>query len=213
MKNLILVCFLITSLMVSNAFAQQVDLVKALKDKKLVPRANTQVEVSASDHGKQAISVNGIVWLKEIDFKEGTIEIDIRGNDILQGTFPGVIFHAVDSITFDAVYFRPFNFQATDPVRKIHAVQYVSPPQYTWSFLRETKNGIYEKAVTPAPGANDWFHAMIVVKGKEINVYVNDSKTPSLTVTKLNDRTTGRFGLISDDGQKPGEFANLVVRK
>jgi hypothetical protein len=209
MKNLIIVAIL--ALITINGAAQTFDLSKDLKEKKLMPVGESKVSVS--DESKHAVSVIGTAWLKGVSFTEGTIELDIKGNDALQKTFPGIVFHAVDSLTHDVVYFRPFNFQAQDPVRKIHAVQYVSHPDLPWNVLRETKNGQYEKAVTPAPGPNDWFHAKIVVKGKDINVYVNGSATPSLTVQKLNDRTTGKIGLWCDGGEIPGDFANLVIRK
>jgi hypothetical protein len=210
MKNLIITSLLVATI-ITNGMGQAFDLSKALKDKKIT--VYEESKVSVSDESRHSISLTGtIVWLTDVNFTEGTIEIDLKGNDALQGTFPGVLFHGVDSVTYDGVYFRPFNFQSTDPVRKIHAVQYISEPEFPWNVLRETKNGQYEKAVTPAPGPNDWFHATIVVKGKEINVYVNNSKTPSLTVKKLNDRTNGYFGLMSSGGQ-PGEFANLVIRK
>ena|ERR1043165_3161158 len=210
MKNLIISAF-IAALVVSNATAQKFDLAKDLKDGKLVPVHSKLVSVS--DESRHSVSVLGIAWLKDVIFTEGTIEVDIRGNDGLQETFPGIVFHAIDTATHDVVYFRPFNFQATDPVRKIHAVQYVSHPDYPWHVLRETRNGQYEKAVTPAPGPNDWFHATIVVKGSDINVYVNNSTTPSLTVKKLNDRSSGKIGLWVDGSKRPGEFANLTIRK
>jgi hypothetical protein len=210
MKNLIIVCCLAVG--ISNVSAQTFDLVKALKDGKLVAMRGPK-QVSVSDESKHAVSILGLVWLKDVEFSEGTIELDIRGNDEMQQTFPGIVFHAQDSNVWDGVYFRPFNFQSADPVRKIHAVQYISMPDYPWNVLRETKNGQYEKAVTPAPGPNDWFHAKIVVKGNQINVYVNGSAAPSLTVTTLNDRKAGKFGFMCDGQKRPGEFANLVIRK
>lgn len=210
MKNLIIAACLV-SIVISNGSAQTFDLAKDLKEKKLIPMRPKLVSVS--DESRHSVSGLGIAWLKDVTFSEGTIEVDLKGNDAMQQTFPGIVFHAIDTITYDAVYFRPFNFQSADPVRKIHAVQYISQPEYPWNVLRETKNGMYEKAVTPAPGPNDWFHAKIVVKGKEINVYVNDSKVPSLTVTKLNERTTGMIGIWCDGSVRPGDFANLVIRK
>jgi len=63
----------------------------------------------------------------------------------------------VDNETYDGIYFAPFNFQSTDPVRKIHAVQYISHPDHTWDILREKQNGKYEKEVIPSPKGNDWF--------------------------------------------------------
>lgn len=210
MKKLIITS-IIALVVISNGRGQSFDLSKALKDKKMT--VYHAKGVSVLDETRHSIGLTGtIVWLKDVTFSEGTIEIDLKGNDGMQQTFPGVIFHGVDTVTYDGVYFRPFNFQSADPVRKIHAVQYISHPKHTWDFLRENHNGMYEKAVTPAPGPNDWFHAKIVVKGKEINVYVNGSTTPSLTVTKLNDRTTGMLGLMSS-GSRQGEFANLVIKK
>ena len=48
-------------------------------------------------------------------------------------------------------------FKLTDPVRHIHAVQYVSPPDYDWKRLREEQNGKFEKEINPAPSPKEWF--------------------------------------------------------
>ena len=185
------------------------DLQQLLKEKKLI--AHGQKVIPITDGGKKGISQTGIVWLKDVNFSEGTIEVDLRGKDVLQKSFIGIVFHGVDTATHDVIYFRPFNFLSTDPVRKIHAVQYVAHPDFPWHKLREEKNGIYEKAVTPAPSPQDWFHATIVVKGTEINVFVNNSTTPSLTVSKLNSRSNGKIGIWNEGLE--GDFANLVIKK
>jgi len=185
------------------------DLQQLLKEKKLI--AHGQNIIPITDGGRKAISQIGIAWIKDVTFSEGTIEVDLRGRDVLQKSFIGIVFHASDTSEYDIVYFRPFNFLSTDPVRRIHAVQYATHPEFPWYRLREEKNGIYEKAVTPAPSPQDWFHARIVIKGSDINVYVNNSPTPSLTVQKLNNRKSGKIG-ISNEGLE-GEFANLVIKK
>lgn len=208
MKNLILFAMFVTGVSMFG-HAQSYDLPKMLADNKLV--VFHYDHVFATDASKHAISSNRIVWLKDVNFSEGTIEVDLKGHDVLQRSFLGIAFHGVDTITYDCIYFRPFNFRATDPVRKIHAVQYIAQPDYPWEVTREKMNGIYEKAVVPAPEANAWFHAKIVVKGKQVTVYVNGSETPSLTITKLNDRTNGLIGLWNTGLN--GEFANLVIRK
>jgi hypothetical protein len=184
------------------------DLQQLLKDKKLITHGQNVIPIT--DGGKKAISQTGIIWLKDVNFSEGTIEVDLRGKDVMQKSFIGIAFHGVDTITHDVIYFRPFNFLSTDPVRKIHAVQYVAHPDFPWHKLREEKNGIYEKAVTPAPSPTDWFHARIVVKGSEINVFVNNSTTPSLTVNKLNSRSSGKIGIWNEGLE--GDFANLVIK-
>jgi hypothetical protein len=153
---------------------------------------------------------DGIAWLKGVEFSNGIIELDIRGKDVMQQSFVGIAFHGVNNETLDAIYFRPFNFQSTYPVRKIHAVQYISHPDYTWPFLREKHNGKYEKAVTPAPNGNDWFHAKIVVQYPKVTVYVNGYSEPSLVIDKLNDRKTGKIGLWVGN-TSDGDFANLQI--
>ena len=185
------------------------DLQQLLKEKKLVTHGQSIIPIT--DGKKKAISQIGIAWIKDVTFSEGTIEVDLRGRDVIQKSFIGIVFHAVDTSLYDIIYFRPFNFLSTDPVRRIHAVQYATHPEFPWYRLREEKNGIYEKAVSPAPSPKDWFHARIVIKGTEINVYVNNSPTPSLTVQKLNTRTNGKIG-ISNEGLE-GEFANLSITK
>jgi hypothetical protein len=153
---------------------------------------------------------DGIGWLKGVEFSNGTIELDIKGKDLFQQSFVGIAFHGVDNNTLDAIYFRPFNFQSTDPVRKIHAVQYVSHPDNTWNVLREKQNGKYEKAVTPAPYGTEWFHAKIVIQFPNVKVFVNGNAEPSLNVDKLNDRKTGKIGLWVGNGSD-GDFANLQI--
>ncbi len=55
----------------------------------------------------------GVAWIEGSDFAEGTIEVDVRGRDVLQQSFLGVAFHRKDDNTYEAVYLRPFNFRAT----------------------------------------------------------------------------------------------------
>ena len=153
---------------------------------------------------------DGVAWLDGVNFANGSIELDLKGKDVLQQSFVGVAFHGVDEKTLDAVYFRPFNFHATDSVRRIHAVQYISHPDFPWNVLRETQNAKYEKAIPSAPDPNEWFHVKIVVDYPHITVYVNNSASPCLIVDKLNDRQAGKIGLWVGNSSG-GEFANLVI--
>ena len=212
--NLILIVLLTGTFSTSGAVAQSYNLQQLLKENQLAVEGRT---VSGSKDNKGAISFDarkedGVAFLKGINFSEGSIEVDIRGKDLQGQSFVGIAFHGVDRKTTDVVYFRPFNFQAADQIRRSHAVQYVSHPQHGWSTLRETFPGKYEKGITSPPDPNDWFHAKIEVKGDQIAVYVNNSPTPSLTVTKLNPRTEGQIGLWVGYGSS-GDFANLTITK
>jgi hypothetical protein len=153
---------------------------------------------------------DGVAWLTSVEFSNGSIELDIRGKDEYQQSFVGIAFHGIDNNTLDAIYFRPFNFQSTDSVRKIHAVQYISQPDYPWQVLREKFNGKYEKAVIPSLNGNEWFHVKIIIKYPEVTVYVNANPEPSLSVEKLNKRTTGKIGLWVGNNSD-GDFANLQI--
>ena len=189
------------------------DLINLFENGKIEPFNRNLSQFSENDKKGIRFSKNGgdgIAWLKGVEFSNGTIELDIRGKDVLQESFVGVAFHGVNNETLDAIYFRPFNFQSTDPVRKIHAVQYISHPDYTWSVLREKYNGKYEKAVTPVPNGNDWFHAKIVIQYPKVTVYVNGYSEPSLVIDKLNERKTGKIGLWVGNSSD-GDFSNLQI--
>jgi hypothetical protein len=153
---------------------------------------------------------DGVAYLEGVEFANGAIEIDIRGKDVQQQSFVGVVFHGVDEKTYDAIYFRPFNFKAEDPARRIRAVQYVSHPTHTWQKLRTEQPGKYEKAVNPVPDPNGWFHARVVVASPKVSVFVNDAKEPSLVVEQLSDRKKGLVGLWVGN-TSGGDFANFKV--
>jgi len=153
---------------------------------------------------------DGVAYVPGIDLASGTIEIDIRGKDVVQQSFVGVAFHGVDSTTYDAVYFRPFNFKAVDPIARSHAVQYHSMPTFTWQKLRSEQPGKYEQPVNPVPDPNGWFHARLVVAGPTVRVFVNGAADPCLAVSLLNDRKKGLVGLWTGNNSG-GDFANLAI--
>jgi len=154
---------------------------------------------------------DGVAYLEGIEFANGTIELDLRGKDVQGQSFVGVAFHGVDGTTYDAVYFRPFNFGAADSTRRAHAVQYISHPTYTWNKLRSEHPGAYERSVNPVPDPNDWIHVRIVVAGPRVSVFMADASEPSLVVTRLSDRSKGLVGLWVGNNSS-GDFANLRIR-
>ena len=119
----------------------------------------------------------GVVFVPGIEFANGTIQFDVRGKDVAQLSFVGVAFHGVDAAAYDAVYFRPFNFRATDPVSRSHAVQYHSLPVYTWQKLRTDQPGKYEQAVNPVPDPNAWFPARVVTAIPKVSIWLATRRT------------------------------------
>lgn len=153
---------------------------------------------------------DGVAYVPDTTFGNGTIECDIRGKDLPQQSFVGLAFHGVDGTTLDAVYFRPFNFKAQDPAAHGHAVQYVSHPLNTWDKLRQRQPGKYEQPVNPAPDPNDWFHARVVIAAPTISVYVAGASQACLVVNALSDRKAGLVGLWVGNNSA-GDFANLKI--
>lgn len=153
---------------------------------------------------------DGMLWLNNTEFKNGIIELDIKGRNVPGKSFTGIAFHGKDNQTFDAVYFRPFNFK--NPDRQKHSVQYISMPDHDWSALRQTYPGRYENTISPVPEKEDeWFHARIVVNYPHVKVYVNGSKKPSLEVEQLSKTTQGKIGFWVGNGSD-GWFKNLVIK-
>jgi hypothetical protein len=151
----------------------------------------------------------GFVRLEKFSFADGVIEFDARGRNVVQQSFLGIAFHGTDVQTYDAVYFRPFNFKSTDAGRRAHAVQYVSHPAHTWQKLRTGHPDQYEKPVVPAPDPDGWFHVRVVVAAPKVSVFVNHALEPCLVVDQLSDRHQGWIALWTDVAG--GDFANLKI--
>lgn len=154
----------------------------------------------------------GIAWVNNLEFSEGTIEFDVRGEDTKQHSFVGIAFHAVNDSTFDAVYLRPFQFRETNETLRSHGIQYISLPEFTWRVLRAKFPDRYEHAVEPAPDPNGWVHVRLEIKGNTIRTFIDGNSQPALVVEKLTAVTSGRLGFYVAD-TSGGDFANLVVTK
>ncbi len=151
----------------------------------------------------------GVLWLNDSSFANGILELELKGTAIPGQSFVGLAFHGRDNTTFDAVYFRPFNFR--NPERKGHSVQYISLPGNDWEKLREKFPGRYENAANPVPDpADSWFHVRIVVNYPEVKVYINNASEPALQVEQLSSQRQGRIGFWVGNGSE-GWFRNLRI--
>jgi len=164
-------------------------------------RAVARLDARAGDGG---------VLLEGIQLGEGEIEVDLKGKNVAQRSFLGVAFHVVDWTTLDAVYFRPFNFRASEPERRAHSVQYVSHPAHTWQRLRSERPGQFEQAIDPPPDPDGWFRARIVLAAGRVEVYVNGAAKPTLAVEDLGTAKSGGVALFVGNASD-GAFADLRV--
>jgi hypothetical protein len=194
------------------ASAQPVDLAARLAAGKL-RAVNRDVAALKGDRPGVHVSEKpgpGVVWIEGSDFAEGTIELDVRGRDVLQQSFLGVAFHRKDDNTYEAVYLRPFNFRAADPERHQHAVQYIAAPDYDWPRLRKEFPEEFENPVDPSVAPTEWVPLRVVVKGRTIQVYVGAVRSPTLEVRKLGSADRGAIGLWVGNNSD-GDFANLRI--
>jgi len=215
MKTYLLCFFLLSLPFAANAQKQQVyNLPQFLEQGKLMV-FNRDCKIMQEDSVKfirlPDKEGEGLVWLPIKDFKNGTVTVEMRGKDVYQRSFVGIAFYGLNDTTYDAIYCRPFNFQTTDSIRRIHAIQYISQPAYPWRRLRAEQNGMFENEILHAPKPTDWFTLRIVIANDSIMAFINQADKPSLVVKKLHNREKGTLGVFVAD-RSDGDFKNVVVQ-
>jgi hypothetical protein len=147
------------------------------------------------------------------ELQDGTIEVDMAGAPGAGAFadargFVGVAFRVQpDAAKFDLFYLRPTNGRAEDQLRRNHATQYVSFPDWPWQRTRKETPGLYESYTDLEPGV--WTKVKIVVAGSKARLYVNGGQQPCLIVNDLKlPPVAGAIGLWAGPGTD-AYFANL----
>lgn len=179
------------------------------------PRADGRQVTALVDGARRGVHITAAsgepsFWLDGVEFTTGTIELDVRGKDVLQQSFVGVAFSGANDSTFEAVYLRPFNFRPDDPARALRAVQYISMPTYPWPKLRAERPNVFEKPVVPAPDPNDWVRLRVVVGESRVEVFVSPGDQADLVVERLGESRGRRVGLWVGN-TSDGNFANMRI--
>ncbi|HEY6102421.1 MAG TPA: hypothetical protein VI007_04240 [bacterium] len=124
---------------------------------------------------------------KRSDLGDGVIDAMIAG-DRRAGApeamreFVGIAFRVAQGASqFECFYLRPTNGRADDQLRRNHATQYISHPDYPWFRLRDETPGVYESYADLVPGA--WTAIQIAVSGARARLHVNGARQPTLIVT------------------------------
>lgn len=207
----------------ANVFAQKI----SLDTKNLLPN---QVYMSTEkldgksvvkvikDSTLQAVDEATFVKIKDVDFKDGIIEVMVlsrlhqkaRPSD--RG-FIGMAFRInADNSKFECIYIRPTNGRAEDQIRRNHSIQYFSFPDFKFPRLRKESPEMYESYSDM--GLNEWIKIRIEVKDKQAKLFLNDNKQPSLVVNdlKMGADVSGALGLFVDVGTE-GYFRDLKITK
>ncbi|ADW71425.1 hypothetical protein AciX9_4479 (plasmid) [Granulicella tundricola MP5ACTX9] len=138
---------------------------------------------------------SGDVALNDLSFRDGTLEFDMKP---LAQDIPGMRFRQRDSKNGEEFYIRSFpDCRAEDD-----CIQY--SPVISGFMLWN----VYPQYQRRAPVVfNGWNHIRLVISGKRMNVFINDSVQPTLAVGELLGNT--QQGGLELHG--PAAFANLVV--
>lgn len=140
-------------------------------------------------------SERGFVASKAIQFKDGTIEFDIKP---MGEEFPGIRFHQKDGDNADMLYIRV----GPDCPASQDCLQYA--PIINGRILWD----VYPQYQAPAPfRENEWNHIRLVISGKRMSVYVNGRTEPSLRVAHLEGASP--TGTIAFEGT--AYYANVVL--
>ena len=158
-----------------------------------------------------AQSGQGIAWMPGLEVGNAVVEVDVRGRNERGRSFVGLAFYGTDAEHYEAVYLRPFNFQAEDPVFRARALQYVVVPSHEWRRLRTNHPGQFEAAVPSGTDPDNWVRLRVELEGPSVRVYINGATEPSLEVDRIGVAERGWIGLWVGE-RSDGSFANLRVR-
>jgi hypothetical protein len=221
MKTWKLLVVAITSLSPMCLLAQQIDLQKSGADPVGVylsvqkPDGQFALKVT-KDPSVKGIDEPTFAKLKDVTFKDGTIEVKVLSKlqpdapETARG-FIGVAFRIDERNTkFECIYIRPTNGRAEDQIRRNHSIQYFSYPDFKFDRLRKESPEKYESYADM--GLNEWIRMKIVVKGTQARLYLNDNKEPSLIVNDLKHGPdqSGGIGLFIDTGTE-GYFTQVKI--
>lgn len=158
--------------------------------------------------------IDSIVKLKDMDFHNGTIEVEMLSRllpdapDFARG-FIGIAFRIVDD-AFESFYIRPTNAMTTDPVRKSHGCQYFAFPKYTFAYFREKNISDYENAMPY--GLDTWVKLTAKVEDDSAEFYLNDNLTLKVGDLKHGKNLRGSAGFFLDTGTE-AFYKNLRINK
>ena len=158
-----------------------------------------------------AMNSDGIGILEDVEFDNGSIEVELLGENNPGKSFIGIAFNIQDDKTYEAIYFRPFNFVAKEQIRKDHMVQYIFHPEFTWRKLRDERTGEFEDELATPPNPEDWFKVIININEEKVEVYINELSEPVLIVDRLTSTKSKKIGIWTGFGSS-GRFKNLIIR-
>ena len=186
-------------------------------------RANNVSITETSYKGRNAIKLTArpgaalataYAEVKDVQLRDGAIEVELAGQPVPGAAetargFIGIAFRLHEDGHYEYIYLRPTNGRADDQVRRNHATQYSSYPDFSFARLRQEAPERYESYVDLEPGA--WTKIRIEVQDRKARLYVHGAEQPCLVVNdlKLEPRVGGIALWIEPSTE--GYFSNLKI--
>lgn len=141
----------------------------------------------------------GYAYLKDIEFENGIIEVDIAVTGHKVRAYPGIVFRMQSEENFERFYIRSHRASLYPD-----ALQYtpVSNGITSWQLY----NGEGFTAAVDFP-PNQWLHIKMEILGQQARVYVNDIEKPALVIHEL--KTGQRKGTIGLMAEGTAYFSNF----
>lgn len=190
-RNTLLFVFVICSLLYSNNYSQKIEIPFDSDKWNLLGAENTEFL------GRK--SLMGMATLKDIEFENGIIEMDIAVTG--ERSYPGVVFRMSSQNEYERIYLRPHL-----PKTFQNVIQYEGTFKGLDSWQLYYGPGKTTNASLPV---NQWFHVKIEVLNDQALLYLNDSTEPILFVEELaHGKSKGTIGVW---GPKDGSayFSNF----
>lgn len=142
-----------------------------------------------------------IAYPKDLNFRDGEIELDMAsttGNDYL-----GLAFRIQDAVHYETLYFRPASSGT------INAVQYMPAKKDEFDWWDYEADKYQAKATLPA---KTWFHVKVVVKGRQLTVYVDHQAKPSMVRNDLDPGFKSGFAGVWFGNSAACAYKNLTIK-
>jgi len=169
-----------------------------------------KTELNSGILSLNAQSGDGIAILKNVEFENGIISIDFKGEDLAGKSFVGVAFNIENDSTYEAVYFRPFNFESPKKINREHSIQYIYHPEFSWRKLRTEREGVFEAEFINPPNPNDWFSIELTISPTTVTVTDKSSEKVLMKVERLSKPISKSIGLWAGHNSK-GSYRNLKI--
>jgi sugar lactone lactonase YvrE len=146
----------------------------------------------------------GRAYLKDVEFENGVIEVDVAFPDTDRRSYPGIFFRVQSPTDYEHFYIRPHRaFRYPD------ALQYAPTINGIAGWQLYSGDGFTSGVELPE---NEWIHVRLEVMGNRARVFLGDADTPALVVHELKHGVSR--GTISLDVPADGSayFSNFTYR-